>query len=313
MNVNTRLFLTSAAALLFGACAFAQTPAPDAAPAPPPGHERGPHGPGPGFGPGPFGMELMGFGGMHGGKTVTGAPFTATAVGQTNRTLADGTKISQTVQSNLYRDAQGRMRKEVTLPAGAAAPNGAPKSLVVIHDPVAGTGYVLDTTQKIAHAMPLHTRGAGNGAPTPDETPEGGSTTTNPRRGPGGDANVVKESLGTQTINGVAAEGTRYTRTIPAGRMGNDKPLTIVREEWYSPDLQMIVQSKRTDPFVGETTYNVTNIQRTAPSPTLFTVPSDYTVQAAPAGKAGRRAFRHGGGAPPPAPATDAPGAGFDM
>jgi hypothetical protein len=310
MQVNIRLFLTSAAALLFSACAFAQTPAPDAAPAPPAGHGRGPHGPGSGFGPGPFGMELMGFGGMHGGRTVTGVPFTATAVGQTNRTLADGTKISQTVQSNLYRDAQGRVRKEVTLPAGSAASNGTPKSLVVIHDPVAGTGYVLDASKKIAHAMPQHSKGPGNGAPAAGETTTGDTTSTNPRRGP--DANVVKESLGTQTINGVAAQGTRYTRTIPAGRMGNDKPLTIVREEWYSPDLQIIVQSKRSDPFVGETTYNVTNIQRTAPSPTLFTVPSEYTVQTAPAGQAGRRAFRHRGGAPP-APAADAPGPGFDM
>ena len=312
MQVNSRLYLTSAAALFFSVCAFAQTPAPDAAPAPPLGHGRGPHGPGPGFGPGPFGMELMGFGGMHGGKTVTGAPFTATAVGQTNRTLADGTKISQTVQSNLYRDAQGRVRKEVTLPAGSAASNGTPKSLVVIHDPVAGTGYVLDASKKIAHAMPQHTKGPGNGTPATDETTADGTASTNPRRGPGANANVVKESLGTQTINGVAAQGTRYTRTIPAGRIGNDKPLTIVREEWFSPDLQMIVQSKRTDPFVGETTYNVTNIQRTAPSPTLFTVPSEYTVQTAPAGKAGRHAFRHGAGAPPPA-AADSPGPGFDM
>ena len=312
MNVNTRLFLTSAAVLLFGACAFAQTPAPDADPAPPPGYERGPHGPGPGFGPGPFGMELMGVGGMHGGKTVTGVPFTATAVGQVNRTLADGSKITQSMQSSLYRDAQGRVRKEVTLPAGAPASNGAPKSLVVIHDPVAGTGYVLDATKKIAHAMPQHTKGAGNGAPAADESAADGTGSTNPHHGSGANANVVKESLGTQTVNGVPAEGTRYTRTIPAGRMGNDKPLIIVREEWYSPDLHMIVQSKRTDPFVGETTYNVTNIQRTAPSPALFAVPSDYTVQTAPAGREGRRAFRHGGGAPPP-PAADAPGPGLEM
>lgn len=306
MKANTRLVLTSAAALLLSACAFAQSPAPDAAPAPPPGHERGMHGPGPGFGPGPFGMELMGFGGMHGGKTVTGAPFTATAVGQTDRTLADGTKISQTVQSNLYRDAQGRVRREVTLPAGSAAAKGTPKSLVVIHDPVAGTGYFLDTTKKIAHAMPQRTKDQGHAGPDTDESTAGG-----PHRGPGDNANVVKESLGTQTINGVAADGTRYTRTIPAGRMGNDKALTIVREEWYSPDLQMVVQSKRADPFVGETTYNVTNIQRTAPSPALFTVPSDYTVKAAPA-HVGKRGFRRNGGAPPPPPA-DAPGAGFDM
>ena len=299
MKVNARWVLTLTAALVLAAGAFAQTPAPDAAPA-----GRGPHGPGPGFGPGPFGMELLGFGGMHGGKTVTGAPFTATAVGTTNRTLADGTKISQTVQSNLYRDAQGRVRKEVTLPAMASSSNGTPKSLVVIHDPVAGTGYVLDSTKKIAHALPQHSKGTTDSA-------AGDATSTGPRHGAGANANVSKESLGTQTVNGVLAEGTRYTRTIPAGRMGNDKPLTIVREEWYSPDLQMIVQSKRTDPFVGETTYNVTKIQRTAPDASLFTVPSDYSVTTAPAGKGARHGYRRGGGGA--AAPSDAPGGGLDM
>jgi len=306
MKANTRLILASAALLLLSACAFGQSPAPDTAPAAPPDYGRGLHGAGRGFGPGPFGMELMGFGGMHGGQTVTGAPFTATAVGQTNRTLADGTKISQTVQSNLYRDAQGRVRREVTLPPGSAASNGAPKSLVVIRDPVAGTGFFLDSTKKIAHAMPRHTKGAANGGPASDE-----STVGEPHRGPGDSANVVKETLGTQTINGVAAEGTRYTRTIPAGRMGNDRPLTIVREEWYSTDLQMVVQSKRTDPFVGETVYNVTNIQRTAPSPSLFTVPSDYTIKAAPAHMGKRGLRRDGNGGAPPS--AGAPGPGVDM
>jgi hypothetical protein len=251
-------------------------------------------------------MELLGFGGMHGGKTVTGAPFTATATGTINRTLADGSKVTQTVQSNLYRDAQGRVRKEVTLPAMAGSSAGAPKSMVFIHDPVAKTGYVLDTNKKIAHAMPQ--RGKGPDAPPAD----GESSSNGPHHGHGDNANVVKESLGTQTINGVAAEGTRFTRTIPAGAMGNDKPLTIVREEWFSNDLHMLVQSKRTDPFVGETTYNVTNIQRNAPAASLFTVPSDYTVKTAPAGKGMRHGFRRGGATPPPPPA-DGSGPGFDM
>jgi len=285
--------------MVLAAGAFAQSPAPDAAPAPV--LERAPYSPG--FGPGPFGMELLGFGGMHGGKTVTGAPFTATATGTINRTLADGSKISQTVRSTLYRDAQGRVRKEVTLAAMAGSTSGSPKSLVVIHDPVAGTGYVLDTDKKIAHSMPQRAKRDPGDVPTAPDAESG------PRHGPG--ANVVKESLGTQTINGVAAEGTRFTRTIPAGAIGNEKPLTIVREEWYSNDLQMIVQSKRTDPFVGETTYNVTNIQRTAPASSLFTVPPDYTVEAAPAGKGMRHGFRRED-APPPPPG-DAPGPGFDM
>jgi hypothetical protein len=304
MKLTSRLLLTLGATMLLAAGSYAQSPEPDSAPPPPPpagGHMRG-HG-GLGFG-GPFGMELLGFGGSRGGKVVTGAPFTATAVGESNRTLADGTKISQKVQSTVYRDAQGRVRKETTLPAiGPLAASGTPKSLVFIHDPVAGTGYILDTNKRIAHKLP----------PRPNKTADAnGAAPDTAGQGWGGhpaNANVTKESLGSQTINGVVAEGTRYTRTIPAGHMGNDKPVTIVNEEWYSPDLQIIVQSKRSDPFVGEITYNVTSIQRTAPASTLFTVPSDYTVKDAPA-RMGRRGHRRNGDAPP-APPADGSAPGF--
>jgi len=114
---------------------------------------------------------------------------------------------------------------------------------------------------------------------------------------------VQEEVLGTQTIAGVSAQGTRVTHTIPAGQMGNEKPITIVFEHWYSNDLQMVVMSKRSDPRIGETSYTVTNIQRSEPAASLFTVPSDYTVTT---GK--NRMFRRFNGGPdaaPPPPPLD--------
>ena len=93
-------------------------------------------------------------------------------------------------------------------------------------------------------------------------------------------ANAKTESLGTQTIDGVNAEGTRTTRTIPAGEIGNEQPITIVSERWYSADLQMDVKSTHSDPRFGDTTYTLTNIQRAEPAASLFAVPSDYTVTA---------------------------------
>src|SRR5215468_10747087 len=168
MKLNYRLLLTLAAAMLLAAGAYAQNPEPDSGPPPPPpgGHMRGPGG----FGGG-FGMELLGFGGMHGGKAVTGAPFTATAVGESNRTLADGTKISHKIESTVYRDAQGRVRKETTLPAiGPLAASGTPKSLVFIHDPVAGTGYILDVNKKIAHKLPQRSEKAADAHNRESET-----------------------------------------------------------------------------------------------------------------------------------------------
>jgi hypothetical protein len=93
------------------------------------------------------------------------------------------------------------------------------------------------------------------------------------------DAEVNKESLGTQTIEGVQAEGTRVTFTIPAGKIGNERPIVSVNERWYSPELQAVVLSRNTDPRMGETTYRLVNISRAEPDPSLFQLPSDYTVK----------------------------------
>jgi hypothetical protein len=270
--IRSRTILVLSATLVISAAALPQTPGADLAP--PTGH--GPHGGGPGFG-GPFGerMELLGIGGMH-GKIVTGAPFSAAATAETKQTLADGTTIKRTIQTNLFRDAQGRVRREVTMPAfGPLAASGAPRTFIMIQDPVAGAEYMLDPSKKIAHQFPQHRKQAANAS---------GNSPENDKHNPANDPNVIKESLGTQLINGVSAQGTRYTRTIAAGQIGNDKPLTIVKEEWYSPDLQINVQIKHSDPLMGETTYTVTNIQRAAPNAALFSIPSDYTITAESAG-----------------------------
>jgi hypothetical protein len=93
-----------------------------------------------------------------------------------------------------------------------------------------------------------------------------------------GDAEVNQESLGTQAIEGVMAEGTRVTFTIPAGKIGNERPIVTVNERWYSQELQTVVLTKNSDPRMGETTYRLTNINRSEPDPSLFQVPADYTV-----------------------------------
>jgi hypothetical protein len=92
----------------------------------------------------------------------------------------------------------------------------------------------------------------------------------------------VTESLGTRVIEGVVAEGARTTITIPANTIGNERALEIVSERWYAPELQMEVLTRRNDPRFGETTYGLTNIQRSEPSPLLFEVPTDYTMNEDP-------------------------------
>jgi hypothetical protein len=246
-------------------------------------------------------IELLGFGGgLHGGKVVKGAPFSAIATSTTTQTLADGNHITRTTQTNLYRDSQGRFRKEVTLPAiGPLAASGQPHSFIVISDPMAGTAYVLEPDQKVARQLP-----------------SSGGMRVRTGGGPGGNvfyrtfnesaqATAKTESLGPQTVEGVNTEWTRTTRMIPAKEIGNENPITIVSQHWYSADLQMDVKSTHSDPRFGDTTYTLTNIQRTEPDASLFTVPSDYTITT---GK--NKMFTQGlnGGldvSPPPPPPPD--------
>ena len=86
------------------------------------------------------------------------------------------------------------------------------------------------------------------------------------------------ESLGTQTIEGVLAEGSRTTVVYPIGAFGNDRPITTVSETWMSPELKMVVLSKNSDPRNGDSTTSLTNLSRSEPDPSLFQIPSDYQV-----------------------------------
>ena len=284
MRHKAKLFAMAGVAmvlLLAGAGVRAQDAASAPPPPPPPGHGYG-HGPG-----GRDEIRFLGFEAGLGDKTVTGAPFSASFSTETTETLADGNQIKHTSTGTIARDSQGRTRRDMTLPAfGATAAAGqAAPHVTFVNDPVAGTRYILEADTKTARQMP----------PPPDKAEFA-------RKGHTGaaaaDKDVVTTSLGTQTIGGVTAEGTRYTRTIPAGQIGNVKPIVITTERWYSADLQMVVMTKRSDPRSGDTTFQMTNIARTEPAASLFQVPTDYTV--AQMNPHVRGAARMSGPPPPP-------------
>jgi len=271
------------------------------------------------IGPGPVtaevGIGFVGFEAGIGGKTVTGAPFSASVSTQSKQTLADGNVIQHSTTGTFARDSQGRTRRDMTLPAiGPFATSGeTPPHMVEINDAVAGVHYILDPSRKVAHKMERRRHGkdmhitTGGPVPGPDDQTAGVTIAVQP--GPNDENEVTTTSLGTQAVNGVEAQGTRYTRTIPAGQIGNSKPITIVTERWYSPDLQMVVMNRRTDPMTGDSVTQFTDILRGEPDPALFQVPSDYTVKEG--GPAVRiRTFKEAGQAPlPPSP----PDAGPDV
>src|SRR6266481_3524592 len=157
-----RNMIPLAAAVVLAVAAFGQ-----GAPPPPPDlmAQQAPMGPGPGApgGPGFHHMELLGIGGFHGGKVVTGAPFSAVAVTTFSHTLSDGNKISNTHQVTLYRDSQGRFRKEGSMPPMGDLAVDQPHSFVVIHDPVAGKDFLLNADEKVGQVRAKANVGAGNG------------------------------------------------------------------------------------------------------------------------------------------------------
>lgn len=244
---------------------------------------------GPGRGPGRMGPGGPGGpGGMRGfepglTRTITGAPYSAQEVTETSQTLPNGNVISRKTQTNVYRDSSGRVRTEITLPAGRgrgpaaaqAETAGTTRTIVNIHDPVAKVSRELDPQTKVARETPLPGFRGGNGAAAGARPGRGPNAAA---RTPASDPNVVTETLAMQTINGVQATGTRVTRTIPVGQIGNAQPIQIVHETWMSPDLKVPVMVKSSDPRFGTTVTQLTNITRAEPDPSLFQTPSDYTV-----------------------------------
>jgi len=235
------------------------------------------------------------------GAPVQGAPYSATISNESIQTLEDGTRIVQNSSGNIARDSQGRTRQDASLPAiGNLSAADAPH-LVFIQDPVAQTAYTLNLTDKTAQKMPplpasISTSGPANGGPGKVLMQMGSVVSAGGPPGPpppgimmqrtiianSDQGQVNTEDLGTQTMEGVLVSGVRTTHTIPAGEIGNDRPITIVTEVWTSPDLKTIVYSKRSDPRMGQQTFQLTNIVRSEPDASLFTVPQDFKIVEGP-------------------------------
>lgn len=241
-----KLSLISVATALTAASLFAQGP----------GRHRG-------DGPGDFALVRTEFGMSN--KVVPGAPYSATAVTQFTQTLSTGDHIQRTTTGSIARDSQGRTRTERSFGAiGALSAEHAGARSVMIFDPVAGKSYVLDARSRTARSTPI---------------PAARTAESHAFEHARQSASAKTEDLGTQVIQGVSAQGKRVTRAIPAGKEGNEKEIDIVTETWFSPDLQVVVMSKTSDPRFGDSLYQLNAITRTEPDPALFAVPSDYTVK----------------------------------
>jgi hypothetical protein len=155
--------------------------------------------------------------------------------------------------------------------AGPATVNMTGGKRVTIYDPVAHVTLMLDPIRKTAYKM---TR-------PPEEMAQ--VRTFVQGTGSGREWNVTSQSLGARTFDGVTAYGTRTVMVIPAGAIGNEKPIKVVSDRWYSPKLQENLMTQHDDPRFGVITYKLTNIKLGEPSKALFEVPSGYTIKSFPA------------------------------
>ena len=238
------------------------------------------------------------------GGVVKGAPYSADVINESVQVLSDGNRIVHRSTSRVYRDGEGRTRREEDRPSGSPA--------IVISDPVAGTSWTLDVEAHSARQSPSLpfiyssiNRGGElerlnvliNGQLSSFVARGGGTVWVN---GGPGNAQTVEEKLASRTIEGLRADGVRRTMTIPVGAIGNERPIVVTSEEWTSPELNVQVLSESSDPRTGTSTYKLVNVKRGDPAASLFQVPADYTIVQAPGRGEGRGEGRGPrSGAPP--------------
>jgi hypothetical protein len=260
-------------------------------------------------------------------RVTPGVPYSAEAVTESVQVLSDGNRIARKDVTRIYRDSEGRTRREQIGTSGEA-------DSITISDPVSESAYVLIPKTKLAYrngVVMVSGRGSASASVEPGSssvvvatrTPDGNAKVTayepsaeagsgqagaevrgragrtevaGAGRGgpsvvafastgiatpgvPAESGEVTNEDLGQQMIEGLTVSGTRTTTVIPAGRIGNEQPIRIVSEQWYSPELKVLVLTKHSDPRTGETTYRLTAVTQSEPARTLFEVPSDYVLK----------------------------------
>ncbi|MBO0724741.1 MAG: energy transducer TonB [Blastocatellia bacterium] len=239
---------------------------------------------------------------------IKNAPFSGELVNECTQTLADDNHISQRTSVMIYRDKEGRIRRESSIKVRYGS-NGEYKEYktIQISDYFGGQNFTLDPQNRTATKSvsivpaPTDTPGAiksiptlrdNTGAPGPRAVSAAvshlvpfapsivcGPGAVRPALLPGARSETKNESLGSQVIEGVAADGLRITQTIPAGSIGNERPIEITYERWHSNELQLDVLIKSVDPRSGESTQRMTNINLGEPDASLFEIPPDYTVR----------------------------------
>jgi hypothetical protein len=198
-------------------------------------------------------------------------PYTAAYKTTRIQTLANGTTITREDTETRARDSQGRQMNTSTvwLSKQKSVTN------VSVIDPVAHTFTHWNSQGNRATVAPMpgsHTRGCVTRSTEPKPL-----ATRTQREKP------VVEDLGTESIQGIEAHGTRTTTTIPAGEIGNDVPLDSTFERWVAVNAELgglTVREIIDEPRSGKSTKELTSFTQGDPDPALFQPPAGYEILA---------------------------------
>ncbi|MGA2850500.1 MAG: hypothetical protein ABSE46_16000 [Terracidiphilus sp.] len=194
---------------------------------------------------------------------IPGKPISGVDNIEWTRTLEDGTTITTHTTANLARDSRGRMYRENHhfVPLDQKSP----LYQIHIYDPVSRS-QVYCSTVKFQCVVT-------------DYLPQKFFTTTPAGDFDNGNRSLARDSLGSQSIEGIFVNGTRETTTVNPGVLGNDRPLVSTREFWYSDELETNLAVTRIDPREGTQRVWISGISRSEPDTHLFDIPIGYTVR----------------------------------
>ena len=195
---------------------------------------------------------------------VQHAPFSSVVTAEWAKTLEDGSTVTRGNHRVVMRDGAGRIYQERRT---LVPKNGQAEPLLVrieISDPVQHIKYFCRADGHVCMLRDYT-------GPPADVVEPVGSTGE-------GKMILTREELGKGNVSGVEVTGTRETRVIGAGVIGNDQPISITKEFWYSPQLGLNMLVKRSDPRVGTQTFTVTEVSLSEPDPKYFQVPARFKV-----------------------------------
>lgn len=195
---------------------------------------------------------------------LAGQPFSARVQVEFTRQLPDGTSIAEKYYAQEARDGAGRVYRESRDAVPADSDREPPLLWTILYDPLDSLIDTCYPERRMCRQMQLASPPA---VEEPGPSPDGMSVLT-------------RENLGTKTIDGLTAVGTRDTRSFKPGAFGNDKPIDVVKEFWYSPRLQVNLLVTRIDPRRGTEKLEFTDLKLGEPGAEWFALPEGYQVAA---------------------------------